>query len=306
MKRVALLLVLCTTVALAQQQPPAAPPTGIASSATNLVERIEGPTYSDLYCAGFITKQEIGRGNYVLGGVETPNQTQFAQDDILFLEGSGYQEGARYSIVREVKDPDRMPVFAGQAAAIAAVGQPYADLGRVRVIAIRGKNTIAQVEFSCNAIVPGDLLVPFQEKQRLTYRPKTTLERFPAETAVTARIVMAKDFDTIAATGHKFYINAGADKGLKVGDYIRVVRGYDPAKMDQVDALSYRYTNSEDTQKNDIGLPVARLAELPRRVLAEAIVLNVTPTSATAMITLALESVNVGDTVELEGAAPPK
>jgi hypothetical protein len=33
------------------------------------------------------------------------------------------------------------------------------------------------------------------------------------------------------------------------------------------------------------------------------VVLNVTPTSSTAMITLALRSINVGDRVELEGAA---
>jgi hypothetical protein len=35
------------------------------------------------------------------------------------------------------------------------------------------------------------------------------------------------------------------------------------------------------------------------------IVLNVTPTSSTAMITFALENVNVGDMVELEGGAQP-
>jgi hypothetical protein len=33
------------------------------------------------------------------------------------------------------------------------------------------------------------------------------------------------------------------------------------------------------------------------------IVLNVTPTSATAMITTALEHVNIGDMVELEGGS---
>lgn len=304
MKRVALLLVFCAAIALAQQ--PAAP-APIATSGTNVVERVEAPTYSDLYCSGFITKEQVGSANYVVGGVDTPNKTQFAQGDILFLEGSGYAEGTRYSVVRAVKDPDRMPMFPGQQAAITEAGQPYADLGRVRVTSIRGNTAIAVVEFSCNAIVPGDSLVAFQEKPPLAYRSKTTFERFPADKgAVTGRIVMAKDFDNIAATGHKIYINIGADKGVKVGDYFRVVVAYDPAKMDRVEALSYKMKYSEEGQKNAPRVPNSRLAELPQRAVAEAIVLNVTPTSSTAMITLALESVTVGNTVELEGAPPPK
>lgn len=304
MKRVALLLVFCTAIALGQQQP--AGQSSFASTATNLVERAEAPTYSDLYCSGFMTKQEIGRGNYVIGGVATPNQTQFAQGDTLFLEGTGYQEGARFSVVREVTDPDRMPIFAGQKMLMAEAGQPYADLGRVRVITLRGKTAIALVEFSCNAMVAGDLLVPFQEKPPLAYRPKTSFERFPAEkSGVTGRIVMAKEFDSIAGTGHKVYINAGADKGVKVGDYFRVVSGYDPAKIDQTEALSYKMPYSEEAQKNVPRVPPARFAELPQRAIAEAIVVNVTPTASTAMITLSVEHVTVGDTVELEGA-PPK
>jgi hypothetical protein len=308
MKRVALLLLFCTAIALGQQQQPAGP-SQIGSSATNLQARVEAPTYSDLYCSGFLTKQQIGRENYVIGGLNTPNQTQFAQGDILFLEGSGYQEGARYSVVREVVDPNRMPMFPEQRALMTEAGQPYAELGRVTITAIRGKTAIALVEFSCNAMVAGDLLVPFQEKSPLAYRPKTSFERFPSgASSVTGRIVMAKEFDTIAATGHKVYINVGADKGVKVGDYFRVVAGYDPAKMDRTEALSYKMPYSEEAQKNVPRVPLTRFAELPRRATAEAIVVNVTPTASTAMITLALEHVNVGDTVELEGApsAPPK
>lgn len=305
MKRVALLLLLCTCISLGQQ-PPAGPPQ-IASAATNLMERAEAPTYSDLYCSGFLSKTPVGHERYVIGGLDTPNQTQFSQGDSVFLEGSGYQEGARYSVVREVSDPDRMAMFPGQHAAIAEAGQPYFDKGRVRVIAIRGNTAIALVEFSCSSMGGGDLLIPFQEKAPVTYRPKTAIERFPAEKAgVSGRIVMAKDFDNIAATGHKVYVNVGGDKGVKVGDYFLVVKGYDPSKIDQVEAYSYKMPYSEDDQKNATRMPVSRLAELPRRVVAEAIVLNVTPTASTVMITRALEHVTVGDTVELEGAPAPK
>ena len=37
-----------------------------------------------------------------------------------------------------------------------AMGQPYAELGRVRIVDTRGKMAVAHVEFSCETIVPGD------------------------------------------------------------------------------------------------------------------------------------------------------
>jgi hypothetical protein len=73
--------------------------------------------------------------------------------------------------------------------------------------------------------------------------------------------------------------------------------------MNDVDAQSNKVTQSEETQKSKTASTSGKYAELPRRTLAEMIVLNVTPTSATAMITYAFESVSVGDAVELEGGS---
>ncbi len=299
MKRLALLAILGSTLVMAQQPPaPTAPP-----RQTNVVARAAAPTYADMYCSGFITKQSLPAGNVVVGGLNTPDQTQFAQRDTVFLEGSGYQEGARYSIVRPLRDPNRMSIYPGQVATIAEAGQPYADLGHVRITELRGSTAVALVEFSCASIVPGDLAVPFQERPPVAYRPPAPFDRFPAEApGVTGRIIMAAEFDSIVAAGQKVYVNLGADKGVKPGDYFRVVRSYDPLRMDKVDALSYRMKQSEDTQKDRKDIPNARYAQLPRRAVGELIVLSVTPTSSTCMITLSPETVNVGDTVELEGA----
>ena len=182
--------------------------------------------------------------------------------------------------------------------------QPYAELGRLRVSAIRGKTAIAVVEFSCAPMVAGDIVAPFQEKPPLVFRPKTAFERFPAgQGSVTGRVVMAKDFDYIVATGQKVYISAGADKGVKVGDYFRAVRTYDPAKVGEIEALSYKVSQSEETQKYRVPATSTKFAELPKRALAEMIVISVSPTSSTAMITFAMENVTVGDDVELEGGS---
>jgi hypothetical protein len=291
MKRLTLLLVLSAPLAFSQQGAPRP-------------ERVPAPTYSDMYCSGFISKASYAKTNYVVAGSESPHQTQFHQGDTLFLEGSGYQEGARVSVVRELRDANRRVAFPGQAAAISALGEPYAELAQLVVTKIRGKTAIAQVELSCAPIVVGDLVVPFQEKAPVAYRGKTEFERFPAAVgSVTGRIVMAKDFDIVLGTGQKVYLSAGADKGIKVGDYFRAVRNYDPLAMNEVEALSYKVTQSEESQNYHPANPPSKHAELLRRALAEMIVLNVTPTSSTAMITFAVESVAVGDAVELEGGS---
>jgi hypothetical protein len=298
MKRAALLLFLCASVGFAQQPAEPAP----AQAAAVRGERVPAPSYSDLYCAGFISNQAIAHGNYIIAGAESPAQTEFHQNDYVFLEGTSFAEGARFSVLRPLRDPNRSAAFHGQAAAISAVGQPYAELGRVRVTAVRGKGTVAQVEFSCAPMTAGDLLVPFQEKVPVTYRTGVAFERFPAaQSSVSGRIVMAKEFDYVVGTGQKVYLNVGADKGIKVGDYFHALRNYDPKKMGYVDALSYKVQQTEDTQKYSAGIPKSRYAELPKEAIAQMIVLDVTPTSSTAMITFALEDVSVGDAVELEG-----
>jgi hypothetical protein len=297
MKTIALLLALGAPLAFSQQGVP-------ARATTNLTERVQAPSYADMYCSGFITNEDHGKGSYVVAGAESPHQTQFHQGDTVFLEGSGLQEGYRLAVIRGLRDPNRSQAYTGQNAAISALGLPYAELGRLRVTAIRGKTAIAQIEYSCSPIVAGDIVVPYQEKAPVAYQAHAAFDRFPATAgSIAARIVMAKDFDYLLGTGHKVYISAGANKGVKVGDYFRVVRSYDPTKMEEVEELSYRVRQSEETQKSRTPTTKENYAEFPRRALAEMIVLNVTPTSSTAMITYALESVSVGDAVELEGGS---
>ena len=78
------------------------------------------------------------------------------------------QEGAVLSLVRELRDPNENEAFKGQHRAIHAAGQPYADLGRAQVVAIRGNVAVAHIDFSCAAVVPGDLAVADEER---TCRP---------------------------------------------------------------------------------------------------------------------------------------
>jgi hypothetical protein len=287
-------LVLCSAAALAQDG---------QKFSTNLVEKEAAPSYSDLYCSGFLTKESISHQNLIAAGFDAPRQTQYARGNTVFVSGGGLQVGSVYSVLREIRDPNHFEPFKGAKAAVAAAGQPYGQLGQIKVTELRGNIAVAEIVYSCQNMTTGDIVVPFQEHPPVMYRKTMTIDRFPAaEGALKGRIVMAREFDTEVARGQKVYINLGSEKGVKVGDYFRAVRGYDPSELKQIDTLGDHAPVGEDTQKK-AGVVTKEVAKtLPVRTLGDMIVLNVTPTSATAMITNSLEDIEVGDTVELEQA----
>ena len=313
MKKIGLLLLLAAISASAQDaSSDANAPQGTAPTSVSFpIERVQTPTYADLYCAGFINKSLLPNANYVAGGLQTPNTTKFVTGDIVYLTGAGYTTGGQYSILRELKDQNRYEVFPGQAKVLAATGQPYGEIGRVRIVDTRSKSAIAQVEYSCDPINPGDIAVPFAEKPSVSFHPPLRFDRFVPKTGKTSgRIVLGKDFDSTLGTGMKVYMNVGSNQGVKVGDYFRAVRAYTADLADPVDSLSFRASTAEDTQRRPPSIegnfmtktkgPNIHVADLPRRAVGEIAIIGVTPTTSTGMIVFALEDVHVGDGVELD------
>jgi len=302
MKRSVVLLMLAMATAVAAQQQQA--PQGSASEVklTNIVgARQEAPTYSDVYCAGFIAQQPPQKVGYVAGGWDTPHEVRFADREYVYIEGSGFSIGALYALVRQERDLNRYEAFRGQHALLRQVGRPYSDVGRVRVVAIHNNIAITQVEFNCTDIMAGDTAIPFSERQIPPLRAKINFDRFaPPNGKITGKIVMSKGFDTMVGMGQKVYLNVGANQGVKAGDYFRAVRTYDSYAGDEVDNLSFKASYYDDNQVPGGVFPHTRLREFPRISLGEMIVLNATPTSSSAMITLSLEDIHVGDGVELE------
>jgi len=314
MKKTGLFALLLATAAWAQTSDPStfqAPESTTPTTESFPIERIPKPTYADLYCAGFISKQILPDANYIVGGIQTPTTTHFTRGDIVYLRGTGYSNGAEYEIVRALRDTNEYETFPGQKKLLKETGQPYQEVGRVRVIDMRSKSAIAQVEYSCDGIAPGDTAIPFAEKQVIPFHNPVRFDRFlPASNKVSGRIVMGKDFDSQMGTGHKLYINMGSQQGVKIGDYFRAVRTYEADLRDPVDSLSFRAALAEDTQKKRPSFdpqffekengPVIHVADLPRRAVGEIVIIGVTDTTATGMIVFAMEDVHAGDGVELD------
>jgi hypothetical protein len=317
MKKIGLLVLLTATAAWTQSATDATPadsttPQGtLFTSASFPTQRVQMPTYADVYCAGFINRQTLPDANFVAGGLQTPGTTKFVRGDVVYMEGTGYSAGAEYEIVRALRDANEYEMFPGQFKLLKATGQPYEEVGRVRVIDTRSKAAVAQIEYSCDPINPGDTAIPYAEKSMVSFHAPMRFDRFlPTGSKVSGRIVMGKDFDSELGTGQKVYFNVGANQGVKVGDYFRAVRNYTADLNDPVDSLSFKASVSEDTQKKqpsfDPGLwekgngPVIHVRDLPRRAVGEIVVIGTTPTTATGMIVFAMEDLHAGDKVELD------
>ncbi|HUB03213.1 MAG TPA: hypothetical protein VL983_11020 [Terriglobales bacterium] len=317
MKKTGILLLLAAGLACAQTSPMStmvAQPdaSGIVPTSVSVpFVRYQTPTASDIYCAGFLAKNRVPDANFVTGGLETPTSTKFEYPELIYLRGTGYQVGQLYSIVRELRDINEYEIYPGMRKLLAAAGHPYSEVGRVRVVDMRSKEAIAQVEFSCDAINPGDVAVPFVQRDPVTFHVPGHFDRFaPSSGKLTGRIVLAKDFDLLLGTGTTVYLNVGSNQGVKPGDYFRVVRSYMATLQNPVDSLTFKAQTSEDTQMRPPTIeanfltkgkgPNIHIGDLPKRAVGEVVVLSTTPTSSAAMLVFSFEDVYAGDNVELD------
>ena len=315
MKKTGLFVLLLATAAWAQSSsdasaPAAETPQGTAPTTNSFpVERVQTPTYADIYCAGFINKQTLPDANYVMGGLQTPSTTKFTRGDMIYMQGTGYAAGAEYEIIRALRDVNEYEMYPGEQKLLKQTGQPYQEVARVKIVDTRNKTAIGQIEYACDGVNPGDTAIPFAEKLSVNFHTPMRFDRFlPASNRLSGRIVMGKDFDSQMGTGHKLYINLGANQGVHVGDYFRAVRAYQADLDDPVDSLSFKAAVAEDTQKKTPSVdpkmftksngPIIHVRDLPRRSVGEIIIIGVTPTTATGMVVFSIEDVHAGDTVE--------
>jgi hypothetical protein len=295
--------------------PQASKPAQPQVATTNRVVASNSPTMNDMYCSGFVLSGPLAqRSGRVVGGWDTPFQTRFSGEanlnSAVYLDRGSFSKDQQFMLVRPVRDLNYYPMTPDQFKNLKAAGQYWMEIGRVKVLDVQEAIGIARSDFSCDGIEPGDVLIPWTDRQVPQFRPDTPWDFWAQPNGkATGTLLMGKEYDGMAGQRGKVYVNIGSNQGIKPGDYLRVTRTYAQMQRDPEDNLSnkaseYEYEHKEPV-RNKFQLHSTRFNEFPRKSIGELMVLYTTPTTATATVTRSWEQLQAGDGVELMDEPPP-
>lgn len=268
------------------------------------------PDFSTINCSGFITDQKVPDEIRVISGEQSNYKITFLRGDYVHInrgQDHGVRVGDRFSVVRPnanqlVVDVPWMkindvPWFKWQERLLKVMGTPYVDAGQVRVVSVQPKVSVAQINFSCDYLQRGDVLIPYQDRPTPPYKDQSSFDRFaPVSGKPVAMVVSGKDVADVYGRNSAVYVNLGSNQGVKVGDYYRIFR-YQGSHSETVpQTKEYQY------MVYGYGSAPSRYEwnDLPREILGEGVVFNVSHNSSTMMITVSSGEIYSGDYVEIE------
>ncbi len=257
--------------------------------------------YSKVYCSGFVSDPRVPDDIRVISGEQSNYKIVFSRGDYVYLN-RGAQQGVKIGDVYSIVRPDHDPAnewFWGQDKLTKRMGTLYRDLGQIRVVNVQPETSVAEVSFSCDYMQRGDVARPFVERPAPPYKDASKFDIFaPVTGKPVGTILSGHDWHQAFGAGITAYVNIGASKGVKVGDYLRFFR-YQESKAD-ISASA----GEHDMQYKVFGFGSAPKKysgkDLPREILGEGIVLNVTKDAATVLVTYEREEAYTGDFAELE------
>jgi hypothetical protein len=258
------------------------------------------PDYTSVYCSGFVSDPKVPTDTQIISGEQSNYKILFGRGEYVYInrgEDKGVKVGDRYTIVRPDRD-EANEWFKRQERVSKAAGTLYRDGGQVRIVNVQPKVSVAEVTFSCGGYMQrGDLARPFEERPIPALKSTIPFDHFaPVSGKPIGTVFTSQDFWQVMGKGNIAYVNVGASKGAKVGDYMRIFRYQGPG-------TEYASVTSDDHYKiYGFGSAPARYkgTDLPREILGEGIVLNVSRGSATVLITYSTAPMYAGDDAEIE------
>ncbi len=277
---------------------------------------------NSLYCAGFIQTNAINTANKIIGGQDEADKFTYAQNDFLYINmgnDKGVNIGDTFAVVRprgEVKSKWSKKDD---------LGFYVQEVGAVEVVDVKREVSVVRVKTSCGTLLLGDLvqLVPIRSSPLVEQR--AALDRFgdPSGKA-TGRILMARDGHEMITRDQIAYVDLGADENVQVGDRLTVFRPLKEGNLfnnpdrESVSSRDYgfesevykggRFSNQstrksgEKADGQEVRTKDVR-NERPkylRKVVGEAVVLNVKEKTATIVITRTGQEIHTGDWVEIQ------
>lgn len=219
---------------------------------------------SDIYCSGYVGEFDEAFPYRVIGSEYdvlaprlnappgTPTEGLYGEvgtlkyglstGDIIYLDGGrarGLSPGALFTAVQpaqEVVHPLRGEVF----------GRLYRYVGRVRVLSVQEETAIGEIVHSCDPVIVGTLLKPFEPEPvplaRVTALRPVNYPAAAEDLDGAATILMARDPAVSLGEDHVVYIDRGADDDVTPGDIYTIYRmnrgGLPPVVMGELAVLS--------------------------------------------------------------------
>lgn len=265
---------------------------------------------SDVYCTGFISDVAPSTSLKIVGGDRENMQDTYTEGQVVFLNKGreqGIQPGAVYYVIRPlgtVKHP-----FTKK-----RVGHFVRELGTLRVVEVQASTAVAEILVSCDQILVGDLLKPYEEQKAPAHREARPLPRFgEGSGGVNGQIIMSPELREYFSANNVVYIDLGDRQGVQSGDYFtiyrKIARNERIAHMPKDNIVQERSrgyqsghyrggTFSQEGSHEPRDKVLRARPEIPRKVLGELIVLKVENNTAVALITRTTAEVNIGDWVE--------
>jgi len=225
-----------------------------------------------IFCSPFIADEE---GLPTVGFILRPlvEKIQISTEDqvLLLLRGvEGVSGGNRYSVIRK----DR-PISHPRTGVI--LGRRIRVVGIVEIMAVEGLAVRAKVVSSCDVIVAGDELLPYQ-------RPEfpSSLQPLPTDVKVAGAIVGSIDDQEILGMRHVVFLDLGLNTRVGPGDVFTIFqeigRVFDPM--------------------------TGKLAPLFLNPIGELVVLKASRRTATAVIVQSLQEIRLGAPIALSRRVP--
>jgi hypothetical protein len=267
-----------------------------AGGATNQVD------FTSVNCSNFVSDQKVPEDTQIISGEQSNYKITFAHGDYVYInrgQDKGVRVGDRFQVFRQDKDPlVDVPWFKWQVKLMKAMGTAYYDAGQIRVVEVHPKIAIAEVSFSCGGYMQrGDLVRPYAERPAPPFKDATAFDHFaPVSGKPVAMVVTGSDFSQALGERSKIFVNLGGAQGVKIGDYFRIFRyqGSMAETTSQTKGYQYELYGFGSSKEH------YTWKDLPREVLGEGIVLNVSRNSSTVLITHSTIDIYAGDYVELE------
>jgi hypothetical protein len=259
---------------------------------------------SDLYCSGFIRSTPVS-GDMKVTSIAVPSPSLAAGEGNYVHLGKGTRDGIRngstYQVVRATRKIDSPSRRVGDN----DLGMHYLEIAQVQVVTGQDSNSLARVTQTCEAIEPGDLLLPYTRAQfpalpqrRPFSQTMTASGLMPGKIVITKavllnfgspfngspRLVGTSDARLgglargIAGESGIVYVDIGKSSGANPGDLFIVFRDVDTT--DPVLVASGQKSGKRKT------------------AIAEIVILRVEDRASTALVTYSDDGISLGDYVE--------